>query len=172
MRPIARVAADCRLAASTVAFGSEPPGHPGDITGKRASGNFLSGRIDSFYLLSAANRRGSVPRNPQPESTCLKSRCSDRSENVVRVELKRGQLQTKGEERRRNSFGFVCLSLLLLSGLRRLRQDLVNWICRLQCRRYTLLSIRSTWTAHREPIAEQGGQKSLCEPVLPQRAEG
>jgi hypothetical protein len=67
-------------------------------------------------------------------SICSKPSSLYRSENVVQVALNRANLQTKGEERRRNSFGCVCLNLLLLSGLARFRQALIDFVSRLQSR--------------------------------------
>ena len=63
-----------------------------------------------------------------------------RSKNVVQVSANRTKLRTEGEQKGEKRIAASCRNLLLFSGLRRLRQDLVNFISRLEGRRSIQLS--------------------------------
>src|ERR1700722_3408904 len=52
--------------------------------------------------------------------------------NVVQILESSDKLHPKGEKRRRKRLASICCNLLLFSGLRRLRQDLVNLMPRLE----------------------------------------
>ena len=59
---------------------------------------------------------------------------SRRSKNVVQVAANRTKLRIEGEQKGEKRLAASCHNLLLLSELRRLRQDLVNSISRLEGR--------------------------------------
>jgi hypothetical protein len=64
----------------------------------------------------------------------------ERSKNVVQMLESSDKSPTKSEKRRRKRFASICCNLLLFSGLRRLRQDLVDLISRFEGRRSIQLS--------------------------------
>ena len=74
----------------------------------------------------------------------LKATLSRRSENVVQVVANHTKLRTEGEQKGEKPLAAFCHNLLLFSGLRRLRQDLVNFISRLEGRRSIQLSYGRT----------------------------
>ncbi len=59
---------------------------------------------------------------------------SRRSKNVVQVAASRAKLRIEGEQKGEKRLARFCQNLRLFSGLRRLRQDLVNLVSRLQSR--------------------------------------
>jgi len=59
---------------------------------------------------------------------------SRRSKYVVQVVANRTKLRIEGEQKGEKRLAASCHNLLLFSGLRRLRQDLVNFISRLEGR--------------------------------------
>jgi hypothetical protein len=65
---------------------------------------------------------------------------SRRSKYVVQVVANRTKLRIEGEQKGEKRLAASCHNLLLFSGLRRLRQDLVNFISRLEGRRSIQLS--------------------------------
>ncbi len=65
---------------------------------------------------------------------------SCRSRNVVQVAANPAKLRIEGEQKGEKRRAASCHNLLLFSGLRRLRQDLVNFISRLEGRRSIQLS--------------------------------
>jgi hypothetical protein len=65
---------------------------------------------------------------------------SRRSKNEVQVAANRAKLRIAGEQRGEKRLATSCGNLLFFSGLRRLRQDLVNSISRLEGRRSIQLS--------------------------------
>ena len=65
---------------------------------------------------------------------------SQRSKNVVQVTANPAKSETKSEKKGEKRFASICHNLPFLSGLRRLRQDLVNLVPRLEGRRSIRLS--------------------------------
>ena len=54
-----------------------------------------------------------------------------RSKNIVQVAANLGKLRKEGEQKGEKGLSAFCDNLLLLNGLARLRQDLVNLVSRL-----------------------------------------
>src|SRR6266480_530883 len=84
---------------------------------------------------SSAPRRSGLPLavssfGPLPQRQVP----SRRSKNVVQVTANRAKLRTEYEQKGEKRLAGFCHKLLLFSGLRRLRQDLVSLISRLQSR--------------------------------------
>ena len=70
---------------------------------------------------------------------------SRRSKNVVQIAANPAKLRKEGEQKGETRLAPFCHNLLLLSALRRLRQDLTNLLCRLEGRRSTMFrAIRKT----------------------------
>src|SRR5438045_5490822 len=74
------------------------------------------------------------------QSPPLSPTLAHRSKNVVQVVAIHAKLRIEGEQNGAKQLSTSCGNLLLFSGLRRLRQDLVNFISRLEGRRSIQLS--------------------------------
>src|SRR5260370_14025837 len=93
------------------------------------------GRTEVQDERSSAPRRSGLPLavssfGPLPQRQIP----SRRSKNVVEVAANRRKLRKEGEQKGEKRLARFCHNLLLFSGLRRLRQDLVNLVPRLQSR--------------------------------------
>ncbi len=81
---------------------------------------------------------------------------SRRSKYVVQVVANRTKLRIEGEQKGEKRLAASCHNLLLFSGLRRLRQDLVNLNSRLEGRRSIQLSYgRNSYVDSKSFIAKK-----------------
>ncbi len=81
---------------------------------------------------SRHKRSGILGFSLLPKTPALRQTLSRRSKYVVQVVANRTKLRTEGEQNGAKQLYASCGNLLLFSGLRRLRQDLVNFISRLE----------------------------------------
>ena len=95
----------------------------------------LSDSADSEITCTAPNRKVGPRARPAR---------FERSKNVVQVLESSDKFHIKGEQRKRKRFASVCHKLPFSSGLRRLRQDLINLVPRLEGRRSIQLSYGRT----------------------------
>jgi hypothetical protein len=86
-------------------------------------------RVFFLETPSPGTRTGAYGLLPQRQSPCR------RSKNVVQVATNLLKFRKESEQKREKRLTAFCCKLLLFSGLRRLRQDLVNLIARLEGRR-------------------------------------